>query len=484
MGISNVDTLNPLISTNQNVQDMSKLVYESLLAVTEDYQLDNALAVECSKAESKAYLIKLREGVKWHNNSDFTASDVKFTIETIQNLGSNYIYYTNVSNIESVEIVSDYIIKIYLYEEEALFEYNLTFPIICSSYFGDEDVLTSSKSNIPMGTGIYKIQSVDLTSQIELKVNTNWWNYEEASPKIEKITVKVYSSVSEVYNAYKLGSIDILDISRNTNVEENIGTVGYNTKESYGREFDYLALNVESDVMSNKEVRQAVSYAINKQDIINTVYSGKYISADYPLEYGSYLYSESTADYEYDADKAKQILQDNGWTFTNNYWQKKINNSYVRLKITLLVDSSNENRVSAANMIKEDLEDIGIQVTLASVTDKAYSNYITNKNYDILLTGVSVGISPSLTRYFGEGNYANYTNTEALSILNELYSISDTETLKEKYETLQEIYKEDRAYIGLYFNKSAVIYSKSLLGTVSINWYSYFYNIETWYKKS
>lgn len=335
-----------------------------------------------------------------------------------------------------------------------------------------------------MGTGMYRLQSIDISSQIELKVNTNWWNIENKAFKIEQIYVKIYSEISEAYNAYKLGSIDLLKTTQSTNIEENIGTIGYNIKENYGREFDYLVLNCERDVTSNKEVRQAIAYAINKQDIINNVYGGNKLLADYPLEYGSYLYNKGISNYEYNIDKSKQILVDNGWNYSNKYWQKKINNSYVKIKLTLLVNSSNEARVSVANMIKNELETAGIQVTVVSVKDKAYDNYIANRNYDILLTGVNVGIKPNLERYFGDENLANYSNNEAQNILREIYSISDTNILKEKYIRLQNIYQEDRAYIGLYFDKTTIIYNKSLLGTIEPNWYNYFYNIETWYRKN
>ncbi|MCI9365210.1 MAG: hypothetical protein HFJ54_00850 [Clostridia bacterium] len=356
LGISNLDSLNPIVSKNQNIQDTSKIIYEPLLGLTDDYKLENLLAVEWSKAENKAYLIKLRENVKWHNGTDFNAVDVKYTIDQIKNLGSEYIYFPNVSNIESIDIVNNNLLKINLYEEEPFFEYNLTFPIICASFYGEEDITTSDKSKIPMGTGMYKIQEIDINSQLELKLNTSWWNIKKVTPKIDKINVKIYSSIAEVYNAYKLGSIDFLATTNNKAIEENIGTIGYNIKENYGRQFDYLALNCENSVLSNKEVRQAINYAINKGEIINSVYGGKYIEADYPLAYGSYLYNKSSTDYEFNQDRAKRILVDNGWEYINKYWQKKINYSTVRIKLDLLVNSSNEARVNVANIIKSNLE--------------------------------------------------------------------------------------------------------------------------------
>lgn len=483
LSISNLDNLNPILSKNQNVQDISRLIYEPLLTVTDDFRLENTLVKEWSKVREKQYLIKLKDNIKWHNGSDFDANDVKFTIEKIKELGDDSIFSPNVRNIESIELIGNNVLKLYLYDDEPFFEYNLTFPIISSSFFGDDDIRNTERNKIPMGTGMYKINTVDLSKQIELRTNQNWWNIENVKPKMETVTVKIYYSASEAYNAYKLGSIDMLSTTNNSNIEEYIGTIGFNKRESYGREFDYLVFNFESETVSNKEVRQAINYAIDKQDIINGVYGGNYIEADYPLSYGSYLFNKDSADYEYNPEKSKQILNDNGWEFNNKYWQKKIDNGYVRLKLNILVNSYNGQRIDAVNKIKEKLEDIGIQVNIISVKDRTYDNYVENRNYDIFLTGVTIGLSPNLNRYFGEGNLANYTNGEARNILKEVNNITDENTLKEKYNRLQSLYQEDRPYIGLYFNKITTIYSKNLSGTINPTWYNLFYNLETWYRK-
>ena len=88
-----------------------------------------------------------------------------------------------------------------------------------------------------------------------------------------------------------------------------------------------------------------------------------------------------------------------------------------------------------------------------------------------------------MTRFFGENNFANYDNDEAVIILNELYNVSDNKTLKDKYTRLQNIYQEDVPYIGLYFNKQSLIHGKNLAGIINPTWYNPFYNLETWYRK-
>lgn len=367
--MSNFDNLNPLLSKNQNIQDISKLIYEPLFNITDNFRLEKSLAIEFSKADSKTYFVKLRENVKWHSGTDFTAEDVKYTIEAIKNLGEASIYNLNVSKIERVEIINDNLVKIYLNEETPFFEYNLTFPIVSASFFEGDNLVTSDKNNIPMGTGKYKLQTIDISSQMELVANVNWWNAGNTTFKTDSITIRIYGTIAEVYNAYKLGGLDLIT-TQSLNIENNVGTIGSNVQEKFGRNFDYLAINTTNSILSNKEVRQAISYVINKEEIVNTVYLGKYIVADYPLEYGSYLYNEKESTSKHDIDKAKQILESNGWVFNYGSWQKKIEYNTLKLRLNLVVQSSNENRVKVAEIIKKNIEEIGIPVTITEVKDR------------------------------------------------------------------------------------------------------------------
>ena len=112
-----------------------------------------------------------------------------------------------------------------------------------------------------------------------------------------------------------------------------------------------------------------------------------------------------------------------------------------------------------------------------------YQNYKTYKNYDMILCGTYIGTNPDLTTYFGENNLANYNNEEAKIIINEVKNITDTETLKQKYKRLYELYVTDIPYISLYHSYDVVAYSKDLAGSLSANWFNMFYNISSWSKK-
>ena len=149
LGISQIDTINPILSNNKNVQDISKLIYEPLVNLTSDYKAEPCLAIEWAKQSDNSYLIKLRENVKWSEGQRFTAEDVRFTIDRLKEIPSVYSY--NVQYVISVDIVDDYTVRINLDREIPFFEYYLTFPILSSEYYEAEDFTNTEKNNAPTG---------------------------------------------------------------------------------------------------------------------------------------------------------------------------------------------------------------------------------------------------------------------------------------------------------------------------------------------
>lgn len=475
------DTINPIISQNKNIQDISKLIYEPLLKINEKNQIELCLAKEWSKVSGDVYLIKLKEDIKWHDNMPFEARDVQFTIDRLKNEASSSIYAWNVQHIISVEVIDEHTIRITLDSEIPFFEYNLTFPIMANHYYINQDFMTTAKNNNPVGTGQFKaIENKE--GVVTLKKNTQWWNIEKEDSRLENIIVNKYSNMGEVYNAFKIGNIDLLTTS-NINTEGNIGTIGFQIKEYRGRELDYIALNTNNTVLQNVEVRKAIQYAIDKQNIVASIYNNKYYITNFPLDGTNYLYNQDKIQYEHNQDKAKALLVDNGWEYKYKQWQKVQNYKTQRINLNLVVKASNENRVKVAEIIKNQLEAIGMKINLIKASDSQYQNYLKNKNYDMILTGVYLPYSPDLNTYFGENNLANFANEELKYLISEVKNITKVEVLQEKYARIQQIYNEQIPYVFLYNNKETLIYSPNLVGNIEPYGYNIFNNITTWYRK-
>ncbi|MCI8291846.1 MAG: hypothetical protein HFJ25_06380, partial [Clostridia bacterium] len=346
-------------------------------------------------------------------------------------------------------------------------------------YYENEDFVNTEKNTSPTGTGKYKISEVQ-PSYLKLEKNSGWWNKKE-NLTIEKITVNLYSSIGELYNSFKIGNIDLISTS-NDNLQEYIGTIGYSSKEMKGRDHTFLAFNMQNSLLSRLEVRKAISYSIDKENIVSSVFHNKCFTSSFPLDYGSWLGQGQEASSGYNLEQAKQILMDQGWNYYSGTWQKVENYRTQKLFFNVLVRASDTSKVAVANNIKQQLEAQGIGINIIQATDEQYNNSINQRNYDMALCSMTLSPSPNLTTYLGEGNIANYKNEEVMNIMNEVKNTTDENRLKEKYARLSEIYRTDMPYISLYNNRHIVAYNSGLVGDINPNWFYPFYGIEGWYK--
>ena len=143
----------------------------------------------------------------------------------------------------------------------------------------------------------------------------------------------------------------------------------------------------------------------------------------------------------------------------------------------------NEKRIQVAEIVKKQLIELGIEINVVTTEEKQYYNKLENDNYDLILTGINTSYSPDLTKYFGENNIAVYNNEEIKTILTEVKDIQNENILKQKYNRIIEITKDEVPYIGLYYVTKNIVYSKSIIGNVESTAYNVFNNIETWYRK-
>lgn len=479
LGITGFDTINPLKTNNKEILNIDTLIYEPLFRITEDYKTKPCIATECSKTGDKTYVVKINSSLNWQDGTSVTAKDVKFTIDILKQGESVYKY--NVSHIVDSQVVDASTIKLILDGEIPFFEYNLIFPIMSSNYYFNEDFYASEK--IPIGTGRFKVTDISSNS-ITLARNIKWKakNENEQDMKIENIKINLYSSMGEEFNAFKIGNIDLVNTSI-TNFEDYIGTIGFAKTEYNGRQFDFLSFNCEDSIMQDVYVRRAISYAIDKDNIVSAVFGNKYKTAEYPLDYGNYLYEANEASSGYNLEQAKNMLETGGWEYTNNRWRKEIDGYTQTLRVKIAVNKNNGDRVAVAENIKEQLENIGINVTINKISDDQYSSYIQNKDYQILLTGVFNAYSPDLTYYFADGNISNYSNDDMKKLVQNAGIIKNEDELKDIYKQIYSKYKEDVPFVGLYRNKQMTISSTSLAGQVKSNNYSSFFGIEEWYRK-
>lgn len=478
LGISEYDSIHPYLTNNQEAIYITQLIFEPLFDLTSEYKLEPCLAKEWSKINNKTYLIKLEENVKWQDGSNFTSEDVKFSITTLKEQTQS-IYYANVKNIKNVEIIDSTTLRLELEQEQAFFEYNFIFPIISYEQYKKTNI--TSEKIIPVGTGKFQISKIQ-QDKIELIKNQNWRNIEQENTNIQTIYINLYETRGKEYNAFKLGSIDLI-YTNNENAEEYIGSMGYNKKIYANRQYDYIALNCKNTILQYDEIRQAISKIIDKEKIIASTLENKVTVANYPLIYNNYLLKNMGTTGSTNTEKAKEILQNAGWKYEYGFWQKEIDGVTKTINIDLAVSKSNNKRVKVAETIKEQLEAFGIQVNINKLSNSQYNDCLNNKNYEMILTGVYTSVAPDLNYFLGKNNLSNYENSEIIAIIEEINNITDEQIMKEKYAKIFAICNEMVPFISLYYNNDMVAYSSYLMGDIQPNCYSIFYNFYNWFRQ-
>ena len=189
LGIAEYDTINPILSNNKYVQEISKIIYDSLLEVDTEYKIQKNLVKDWAKTSGTTYVLKIEDGIKWSNGQQLSVDDVLYTIDILKQTPSIYSY--NVQYIIRADKIDSNMIQITLDHEIPFFEYNLIFPIMSKSYYEGEDFSTTGKNDMPIGTGKYKIVKND-GEGIRLEKNEN---YNRQETTLETINIGKYANM-------------------------------------------------------------------------------------------------------------------------------------------------------------------------------------------------------------------------------------------------------------------------------------------------
>lgn len=411
IGVTDFDTINPILSKNLEIQYLNKLIYEPLVNITRDFNVEPSIAEEWSKIDDVTYIIKLDEGKTWENGRRVQVEDVENTIEVIKK--ENTIYKENVQKIGQIEKIDETTMKIYLTEPVNFFEYFLCFPIIDINTYNTE---------IPLGTGKYKYTNIT-ENQITIESSDN------------KIIVKLFKNSTELYNNFTRENVDII-ITKNPNYENYIGNIGFEETIIPGRTFYYILLENISDV----NMRKWLDMATNKEKLIYNLYNKKYIPANTPLAYGSYL------------------------NLSNEKQQEKDQELFTQKKMNLTISVKNEDKIIAEKM-QEQLKEYEINLRIQTYQ---------NSKADLILKKQTTIITPDISQYFSEEKMKKQ--------IKQANEIENKQILKQKYQQILNEYKEQMPFISLFFDSYIILHNNKLKGDFSGNWYNIFYNVDGWYK--
>ncbi len=479
----NAATINPLLVHNVELTNLLTLIYEQLVRVDIDGKATAELAETWeADATSTVWTFKLRRGVQWQQDyGQFTAQDVIYTIDQIMSSSpeeSRYAVYNHL--ITSYIATDNYTVTITMNEPSNAAIYFMTFPVLCQAFAESNDI----EAQLPVGTGPYLVTQYDKREKMQLIASDVWW---KTPPYIQKLTALCYSDHDTELVALDSNLLDFVTTSTLA-----IDTyIKYNQTESLDyltQYYDCLVPNVTTGVFADVNARQAVAYALDKRDLISKALLGHAVATDYPIPLDSFLSGGSANIYEYNLQKAIELLDTAGWKNRDDdpVSESVVNTLLVDLTIDLLIYENNEDtyRRDVADNIKAQLINVGIEVNIVEVSYTVYLERLIGKEYDLALCSFYLDQNPDPTFMIGSGgtaNYGGYANTNMDLLLQNCKTTTNNEDMAAAYIALEDYFVSEAPHIGLYFRTNSLIFDSAITIDDNIRDLNVYTSLPNWY---
>ena len=484
---SNINPLAPvgLVSTY-----VANLLFLPLVELDSNFKYQPMLADSITTEDNKTFTIKLNEEAKWTDGSDITSDDVIYTLELMSNpvVASNYAYMFAIieglddagylpegaASISGVTKVDDSTVQVVVKNpttltifQDTVGRYLLTLP---KSQLESIDVAELNASDFMqkpnVTSGPFVISEIDRDHYVEMVPNKDY--FKGASP-LDQLNFKVVQG-NQVAAQLKSGEIDMNIPSAGVIPVSDYELVkGLDTLEtSYGQPLATQYMYINENVVADVKQRQAISYAMNRELIVENLLQGAgEVTEGFFASISPYL-NDDIKPRGYDLEKAKQLLAESGW------------DSNQTLKMSVL--SGDATLEQAANIIAENLREAGVKVEIQMMDLGTLIEEIVSMEYNLAILTVSItpiNPLPDIAYFLGEGNPNAYSNARVDEILAALSTEVDEDQIKALYGELQEIMQEEVPMPSIYATTALGAVNKRVKGAVPSD-FGMFINVHEW----
>ncbi|GAA0318961.1 glutathione ABC transporter substrate-binding protein [Bacillus carboniphilus] len=435
------DAVTMLANTDVNyVNDVQiRNIYDPLIERDNEGGFVPGLATEWTNIDELTWEFTLKKGVTFHNGKPFTAEDVKQNIEYILKEENNSFYRSRWTAFKEVKVLDDYKVQIITHEPLPNLLLRIADDLLIMDMEHVQNVGLEAAAKDPVGTGAFKFVEWERDQYLKLEANEDYWN---GAPTIKHVTFRYIPEFSSRLAAFLSGEIDLFknipvdSVARVENDENSeIGMIG-------SSRINYVALNTFYDgPLQDKKVRQALSYAVNVDELLEGVLNGYGTKMTGPLSKINADYTE-TEGYEYNPDKAIELLNEAG---------------YEPSDLTLQLDTPNGRYpmdTHVAQGIAAQLQKIGITV---NVQVNEWGNHLAKIRQREMADMFILGWGPAFDAqgtienlFTQEAPYSGFYDPEVQALIEKAIPIFDPEERQQAWADAQHRLVEEAAWIYLW----------------------------------
>lgn len=480
--ISSPGTLNPVLMASTAELQVATPIHESLVVVDPaTFEPMPRLAESWETAEDGlSWTFNLRTDVTWHDGEPFTANDVKFTMDTMLDPDVNSARGRQFLTVTETEVVDDHTVIFHLESPWA------SLPVILAGRWAaapkhileNVDLATdTSFTENPVGVGPYKFVDSVSGDHVELQA---YENYYEGAPSIQRVIFKILPDSNVQIAQMRTGELDAIPFFADASIQSVMGQQGLTVDRAADSIWYAVHLNMNREpLFGDRKVRQALSYSIDRNALIQSLLQGVGTEATGPIiPEIEWAYNPDVQQYGYDPEMARSLLAEAGWSETDDGWEK----DGLPLEFTLSAFTGNATVEQTAVLVQQYFAEIGVRANLEVLE---FSTFVTdvrdNRSADGYYSFISY-MTPEpepdgIYAYFHSSNaergsnFTAYTNPEVDELLDTGREFSDQEVRREAYFKVQEILAEDQTRIFLFYPPANLVRNDSLQGLTANDTY-------------
>ncbi len=466
-------SLDPQGAPSSGLSLVLPYLFDTLVMYDADFKLVPYLAESWQIAsDGKTITMKLKSGVTFHDGTPMNAEAVRFTFQRFKESGAKSPIYDGVKSIDRVEAIDDLTVRFSFKEPTANFWSTITMPYAgIISPDSARKVAETGKGNL-VGTGAFVLDQWQAGQSLTLKRNPAYkWgstlSQNRAAPYIEKLVFKVIPDATTQLAALETGAVDAIFVNQPDQRARLQQNPKMQVDETVLNSLIYLGFNCKKAPFTDPQVRQALSYAVNKEEILKVALGGVGVVAFAPLPPSLPGFDASLKSYElgYDPKKARALLQDAGFAQSSSgTWEK----NGQPLKGVLLTSNRAPNDAIAA-LLQSQLKAVGVTVDIQTLDSKAVMDATTQGKFDLLVWRYDWNDPDALNIYLGSDrigatNRVAYSNSKVDELLKQGARELDGAKRKQLYVQAQQLILQDAPWQPLYVPLDVLATSKRIEG--------------------
>lgn len=469
--IGEASNLIPWLASDSASHEVAGLIFVAPLRYSRNLEPE-PWAAESFEEEDGGRLLRfrLRRGILWEDGRELTAEDVEFTYRLVIDPATASPYAEDFLRIREFRVLDRYTFEVRYDAYFARAVASWMNAILPKHLLEGQDIRSTPFARRPVGAGPYRLKAWEPGSRIVLEASPTYFL---GKPHIAEVVYRMIPDTATMFMETRAGRLDVMSLTPEQYQRQAVGPVWEREFARYrhlASIYVFLGFNMRHPFFQDRRVRQAISHAISRDDIVRGVLLGEGVPAFGPFKPDSWASHPTLRPVPYDPEKARALLAEAG--FADHDGDGIVDRDGAPLAFTILTNQGNEQRILCATVIQSLLKKVGVEVRIRTVEWAAFIHEFVDKGrFDAVILGWTISQDPDIYQVWhssqareGGLNFTRYVNPELDDLLERGRSTPDRAERKRVYDRVQELMHEEQPYCFLFVPNSLPVVQRRFRG--------------------